>query len=78
MALPDSRQRLSAALERLQPRYILPSHQDNFFVPLSEAQARRKETIGCDKLCLFTCLAQRTLQDKLKMGLTLLTNTKAA
>jgi L-ascorbate metabolism protein UlaG (beta-lactamase superfamily) len=35
MALPDSRQRLSAALERLQPRYILPSHQDNFFVPLS-------------------------------------------
>ncbi|WP_338822011.1 radical SAM protein [Bradyrhizobium septentrionale] len=43
-----------------------------------EAQARRKETIACDKLCLFTCLAQRTLQDKLKMGLTLLTNTKAA
>ena len=35
MALPDSRERLSAALERLQPRYILPSHQDNFFVPLS-------------------------------------------
>jgi L-ascorbate metabolism protein UlaG (beta-lactamase superfamily) len=35
MALPDSRARLPAALERLQPRYILPSHQDNFFVPLS-------------------------------------------
>jgi len=35
MALPDSRERLSAALERLKPRYILPSHQDNFFVPLS-------------------------------------------
>jgi L-ascorbate metabolism protein UlaG (beta-lactamase superfamily) len=35
MALPDSRERLSTALERLQPRYILPSHQDNFFVPLS-------------------------------------------
>ena len=35
MALPDSRERLSAALERLRPRYILPSHQDNFFVPLS-------------------------------------------
>ncbi len=31
MALPDSRARLSAALDRLQPRYILPSHQDNFF-----------------------------------------------
>jgi L-ascorbate metabolism protein UlaG (beta-lactamase superfamily) len=36
MALPDSRARLAAALERLQPRYILPSHQDNFFLPLSE------------------------------------------
>jgi len=31
MALPDSRVRLAAALERLQPRYFLPSHQDNFF-----------------------------------------------
>jgi L-ascorbate metabolism protein UlaG (beta-lactamase superfamily) len=35
VALPDSRARLSAALERLQPRYILPSHQDDFFRPLS-------------------------------------------
>jgi L-ascorbate metabolism protein UlaG (beta-lactamase superfamily) len=35
MALPDSRARLPAALERLQPRYILPSHQDNFFRPLN-------------------------------------------
>lgn len=35
MALPDSRARLAAVLERLQPRYILPSHQDNFFRPLS-------------------------------------------
>lgn len=34
MALPDSRARLGAALERLQPRYVLPSHQDNFFRPL--------------------------------------------
>ncbi len=34
MALPDSRARLPAALERLQPRYVLPSHQDNFFRPL--------------------------------------------
>ena len=31
MALPDSRARLPGALERLQPRYFLPSHQDNFF-----------------------------------------------
>jgi L-ascorbate metabolism protein UlaG (beta-lactamase superfamily) len=36
MALPDSRARLAGTLERLQPRYILPSHQDNFFLPLSE------------------------------------------
>ena len=35
MALPDSRARLAGALERLQPRYILPSHQDDFFRPLS-------------------------------------------
>ena len=35
MALPDSRARLHAALERLHPRYVLPSHQDDFFRPLS-------------------------------------------
>jgi hypothetical protein len=34
MALPDSRARLTAALDNLEPRYFLPSHQDNFFVPL--------------------------------------------
>jgi L-ascorbate metabolism protein UlaG (beta-lactamase superfamily) len=34
VALPDSRTRLPGALERLEPRYILPSHQDNFFRPL--------------------------------------------
>jgi L-ascorbate metabolism protein UlaG (beta-lactamase superfamily) len=35
VALPDSRERFAAAVERLQPRYVLPSHQDNFFKPLS-------------------------------------------
>ena len=35
VALPDSRARLHATLERLQPRYVLPSHQDNFFRPLN-------------------------------------------
>jgi len=35
VALPDSRTRLHAALERLHPRYILPSHQDDFFRPLN-------------------------------------------
>ncbi|HEU5245539.1 MAG TPA: MBL fold metallo-hydrolase [Candidatus Udaeobacter sp.] len=34
MALPDSRARLPRALERLEPRFFLPSHQDNFFRPL--------------------------------------------
>jgi L-ascorbate metabolism protein UlaG (beta-lactamase superfamily) len=35
MALSDSRARLAKALAHLQPRYILPSHQDDFFRPLS-------------------------------------------
>ena len=35
VALPDSRLRLHAALAYLQPRYVLPSHQDDFFRPLS-------------------------------------------
>ena len=35
MALPDSRTRLPSALGRLQLRYVLPSHQDNFFRPLA-------------------------------------------
>jgi L-ascorbate metabolism protein UlaG (beta-lactamase superfamily) len=35
MALADSRARLPGALEHLQPRYFLPSHQDNFFRPLN-------------------------------------------
>lgn len=35
MALPDSRARLHAALARLRPRFFLPSHQDDFFRPLS-------------------------------------------
>jgi L-ascorbate metabolism protein UlaG (beta-lactamase superfamily) len=33
-ALPDSRERFAAAIARLHPRYVLPSHQDNFFRPL--------------------------------------------
>jgi len=34
-ALPDSRARFPAAVRRLRPRYVFPSHQDNFFQPLS-------------------------------------------
>jgi L-ascorbate metabolism protein UlaG (beta-lactamase superfamily) len=36
VALPDSRARLPIALERLRPRFILPSHQDHFFRPVQE------------------------------------------
>jgi L-ascorbate metabolism protein UlaG (beta-lactamase superfamily) len=35
VALPDSRARFSAAVRRLRPGYVFPSHQDNFFRPLS-------------------------------------------
>lgn len=35
VALKDSRERLPALLRDLQPRYFLPSHQDDFFRPLS-------------------------------------------
>jgi len=35
VALPDSRERLHAALKLLRPRYVLPSHQDYFFRPLN-------------------------------------------
>ena len=38
-----------------------------------EARQRRQETVGCDSLCLFTCLSQKTLGDKVKMALTLFT-----
>lgn len=36
VALPDSRARFAEAVRRLRPRYVLPSHQDNFFRPLED------------------------------------------
>lgn len=42
-----------------------------------EARQRREETVACDSLCLFTCLSQKTLGDKVKMGLTLITGGSA-
>jgi L-ascorbate metabolism protein UlaG (beta-lactamase superfamily) len=33
-ALPDSRKRYAEAVKALHPRYVLPSHQDDFFRPL--------------------------------------------
>jgi len=40
-----------------------------------KARKIRKETTECDQLCLITCLSQKTLTDKFKMGVKLL-NTK--
>ncbi len=40
-----------------------------------EAKQRRKETTECETLCLFTCLSQKTLTDKVKMGVTLLSQS---
>jgi len=37
-----------------------------------KARQVRGETVGCDKLCLFTCLSQKTLGDKVRMGMKLL------
>ncbi|MEY2493043.1 MAG: hypothetical protein QOH24_1994 [Verrucomicrobiota bacterium] len=34
VALPDSRARFAEAVRRLRPRYVVPSHQDDFFRPL--------------------------------------------
>jgi MoaA/NifB/PqqE/SkfB family radical SAM enzyme len=33
---------------------------------------RRKETVACETLCLFTCLSQKNIGDKVKMGMKLL------
>jgi MoaA/NifB/PqqE/SkfB family radical SAM enzyme len=41
-----------------------------------KAKQIRKETVECDKLCLYTCLSQKTLVDKAKMALTLLKNQR--
>lgn len=41
-----------------------------------EAGKRRRQTTSCDRLCLFTCLSQKTLADKVKMGLRLLAGSR--
>jgi hypothetical protein len=44
VALPDSRERFAEAVRQLHPRYVLPSHQDDFFVPLARGFAFGKMT----------------------------------
>ncbi|MBA2433641.1 MAG: MBL fold metallo-hydrolase [Chthoniobacterales bacterium] len=39
VALPDTRARFSETVRRLRPRFVLPSHQDNFFRPLDRGFA---------------------------------------
>ena len=41
-----------------------------------KAQEIRRQTVECDRLCLYTCLSQKTLTDKVKMGLTILNHQK--
>jgi MoaA/NifB/PqqE/SkfB family radical SAM enzyme len=41
-----------------------------------KAQQIRKETVACEKLCLYTCLSQKTIGDKVRMGLNLLKNQR--
>ena len=41
-----------------------------------EAQKIRQQTVACDRLCLITCLSQKTLKDKVNMGMRLLKGQK--
>jgi MoaA/NifB/PqqE/SkfB family radical SAM enzyme len=36
----------------------------------------RQQTVACDRLCLITCLSQKSLKDKVNMGLKLLTGQR--
>ena len=36
------------------------------------AQERRRESVACERLCLFTCLSAKTLRDKARMAFQLL------
>jgi L-ascorbate metabolism protein UlaG (beta-lactamase superfamily) len=65
VALPDSRQRFAEAVRQLRPRYILPSHQDDMFAPLS-----RGFTFG--KMTNFPALVREQRKEKLPEDLILL------
>jgi L-ascorbate metabolism protein UlaG (beta-lactamase superfamily) len=44
VALPDSRKRFRAAVDRLRPKYVLPTHQDDMFAPVERGFAFGKLT----------------------------------
>jgi MoaA/NifB/PqqE/SkfB family radical SAM enzyme len=46
------------------------SARDIWYGP--KAQEIRRQTVACDRLCLITCLSQKTLKDKIDMGMRLL------
>jgi L-ascorbate metabolism protein UlaG (beta-lactamase superfamily) len=65
VALPDSRERFAEAVRQLRPRYILPSHQDDMFVPVG-----RGFTFG--KMTNFPALQREQGREKLPGRLILL------
>ncbi len=64
-ALPDSRQRLRAAIERLRPKFFLPSHQDDFFAPFDSS-------FSFGKLTNFPAIARLADQHQINTRLILL------
>ena len=40
----------------------------------ADAKQRRRETVACERLCLYTCLSGKTLRDKTRMAFQLLRN----
>jgi len=41
-----------------------------------QARATRRDTVACEKLCLITCLSQKTLGYKVRMGVELLRSVR--
>jgi MoaA/NifB/PqqE/SkfB family radical SAM enzyme len=39
-----------------------------------KAQEIRRQTVKCDRLCLYTCLSQKTVKDKVRMALKLISD----
>jgi MoaA/NifB/PqqE/SkfB family radical SAM enzyme len=50
------------------------SARDIWYGP--KAQEIRRQTVACDRLCLITCHSQKTLKDKVNMGMRLLSGQK--
>ena len=65
MALPQSRERFVPIVRALRPRYVLPSHQDDFFVPFD-----RGFTFG--KLTAFPQIVRTHARERLPGRLILL------